>query len=58
MKADDRNRGAVDVEQALARVRPRWDELRTERNLAAVVERLHGGRRRPPRWLRLSHAAR
>ncbi|HXU04305.1 MAG TPA: hypothetical protein VN903_25265 [Polyangia bacterium] len=42
----------VRVARLLARIRPRWDAVRTERNLNAILDRLRG----PKRWRRAWNA--
>jgi hypothetical protein len=45
----------------MAHVRPAWDDARMERNWSALMERVHGRRRRIPSLLaqlRFSRAAR
>jgi len=47
-----------DIARLMARIRPRWDAARTESNLAAILERLRGPKRRHRAWQAMLAATR
>ena len=47
-----------DIARLMARIRPRWDAARTESNLAAILERLKGPKRRHSAWQAMLAATR
>ena len=47
-----------DIAHLMARIRPRWDAARTESNLAAILERLKGPKRRRGAWQAMLAATR
>jgi len=47
-----------DIARLMARIRPRWDAARSESNLAAILERLKGPKRRQRAWQTMLAATR
>ena len=47
-----------DIARLMARIRPGWDAARTESNLAAILERLRGPKRRHRAWQAMLAATR
>lgn len=47
-----------DIARLMARIRPGWDAARTESNLAAILERLKGPKRRQRAWQAMLAATR
>jgi len=47
-----------DIARLMARIRPRWDAARSESNLAAILERLKGPKRRQRAWQAMLAATR
>jgi len=46
------------IVRLMARIRPGWDAARTESNLAAILERLKGPKRRQRAWQAMLAATR